>query len=48
MIPMSSGNTKKQIMFMQDMGTTLLVATPSYALHLGEEIRARGLDPAKD
>ena len=35
-IPMSSGNTKKQIMFMQDMGTTLLVATPSYALHLGE------------
>lgn len=47
-IPMSSGNTKKQIMFMQDMETTLLVATPSYALHLGEEIRARGLDPAKD
>ena len=47
-IPMSSGNTKKQIMFMQDRGTTLLVATPSYALHLGEEIRARGLDPSKD
>ena len=47
-IPMSSGNTKKQIMFMQDVGTTLLVATPSYALHLGEEIRARGLDPEKD
>lgn len=45
---MSSGNTKKQIMFMQDVGTTLLVATPSYALHLGEEIRARGLDPEKD
>ena len=33
---------------MQDIGTTLLVATPSYALHLGEEIRARGMDPAKD
>ncbi len=47
-IPMSSGNTKKQIMFLQDMGVTLLVATPSYALHLGEEIRARGLDPEKD
>lgn len=47
-IPMSSGNTKKQIMFMQDMEVTLLVATPSYALHLGEEIRARGIDPAKD
>lgn len=47
-IPMSSGNTNKQIMFMQDMETTLLVATPSYALHLGEELRNRGLDPAKD
>ncbi|MDR1801413.1 MAG: phenylacetate--CoA ligase [Lachnospiraceae bacterium] len=47
-IPMSSGNTKKQIMFMQDLGVTLLVATPSYALHLGEEIRARGIDPEKD
>lgn len=47
-IPMSSGNTNKQIMFLQDMGVTLLVATPSYALHLGEEIRNRGLDPAKD
>lgn len=47
-IPMSSGNTNKQIMFLQDMGVTLLVATPSYALHLGEEIRRRGLDPEKD
>lgn len=47
-IPMSSGNTNKQIMFLQDMGVTLLVATPSYALHLGEEIRNRGLNPSKD
>lgn len=47
-IPMSSGNTKKQIMFLKDMGVTLLVATPSYALHLGEEIRKSGLDPEKD
>ena len=47
-IPMSSGNTKKQIMFLKDMGVTLLVATPSYALHLGEEIRRAGMDPAKD
>lgn len=47
-IPMSSGNTNKQIMFLQDLGVTLLVATPSYALHLGEEIRRRGLDPEKD
>ncbi len=46
--PTSSGNTKKQIMFMQDLKTTLLVATPSYALHIGEVIRSMGLDPAKD
>ncbi|MEF9940925.1 MAG: phenylacetate--CoA ligase [Lachnospiraceae bacterium] len=47
-MPCSAGNTKKQIMYMKDMGTTLLIATPSYALHLGEEIRAMGLDPQKD
>lgn len=47
-IPMSSGNTRKQIMFMQDMGTTLLVATPSYALHLGESAIEMGINPAKD
>ena len=47
-IPMSSGNTKKQIMFMQDMETTLLVATPSYALYLGEAARSMGIDPEED
>lgn len=47
-IPMSSGNTRKQIMFMQDMDTTLLVATPSYALHLGESALEMGIDPKKD
>lgn len=47
-MPMSSGNTKKQLMFMQDMGTTLLVATPSYALYLGESARAMGIDPEED
>lgn len=47
-MPMSSGNTQKQIMYLQDMEPTILVATPSYALHLGEEIRAMGLDPQKD
>ncbi len=46
--PTSSGNTQKQIMYMQDFGTTLLVATPSYALHIGEVARQMGLDPAKD
>lgn len=47
-MPMSSGNTQKQIMYLQDMEPTILVATPSYALHLGEEIRSMGLDPQKD
>lgn len=46
--PTSSGNTQKQIMYMQDFETTLLVATPSYALHIGEVIHQMGLDPAKD
>ncbi|MDR0223318.1 MAG: phenylacetate--CoA ligase [Oscillospiraceae bacterium] len=35
-IPMSSGNTEKQVMLMRDFGTTVLVSTPSYALHIGE------------
>ncbi|RVU54245.1 phenylacetate--CoA ligase [Anaerosphaera multitolerans] len=47
-IPSSVGNTKKQIMYMKDFGATLLVATPSYALHLGEVIRSMGMDPIKD
>lgn len=46
--PTSSGNTKKQIMFMQDFGTTLLVATPSYALHIAEVAISMGIDPKKD
>lgn len=46
--PTSSGNTKKQLMFMKDFGTTLLVATPSYALHIAEVAMENGLDPKKD
>ena len=46
--PTSSGNTKKQIMYMQDFETTLLVATPSYALHLGEVALSMGVNPATD
>lgn len=46
--PTSSGNTNKQIMFMQDLGTTLLVATPSYALHIAETAISMGIDPKKD
>ena len=47
-VPSSTGNSEKQIMYMQDFGTTLLVATPSYALRLAEVAREMGIDPAKD
>ncbi|NLM76672.1 MAG: phenylacetate--CoA ligase [Ruminococcaceae bacterium] len=39
-IPISSGNSERQLMFMQDFGTTVLVATPSYVLHLTEVMRS--------
>lgn len=47
-VPSSTGNSEKQIMYMQDFGTTLLVATPSYALRLAEVAREMGVDPVKD
>lgn len=47
-VPSSTGNTEKQIMFMKDFGTTLLVATPSYALRIGEVAKQMGIDPKKD
>lgn len=43
-IPMSGGNTKRQIMLMQDMGTTVLACTPSYSLFLAETARQMGVD----
>ncbi len=42
-IPCSSGNTEKQVMLMKDFGTTALVATPSYALRIGEVAREMGV-----
>ena len=47
-IPMSSGNTQRQIMMMRELGATMLCCTPSYATYLGETIREMGLDPKKD
>ena len=47
-VPSSTGNSEKQIMYMKDFGTTLLVATPSYALRLAEVAREMGVDPVKD
>lgn len=43
-IPISGGNTKRQLMLMEDFGTTILACTPSYALFLAEEAREDGLD----
>lgn len=42
-VPMGPGNTEKQLKFMEDMGTTVLTATSSYALLLAEEIAKRGI-----
>ncbi len=47
-VPMSSGNTQRQLMMMQELGTTVLCCTPSYAAYLGESIRDAGLVPGKD
>ena len=47
-VPSSTGNTEKQLMYMKDFGTTLLVATPSYAMRIAEVAREIGIDPAKD
>ena len=42
-IPMSSGNTDRQLQFMTDLGTTVLCCTPSYAAYLAECIKEKGL-----
>lgn len=42
-IPMSSGNTQRQMMCMEDFGATAIACTPSYALYLAESIRDAGL-----
>lgn len=43
-IPMSGGNTKKQIMIMKDFGSTVLTCTPSYSLFMSEAAREEGVD----
>lgn len=42
-LPMSSGNTDRQLMFMTDLGATILCCTPSYAAYLAESIKERGI-----
>ncbi len=41
-LPMSSGNTERQIQFMEDLGSTILCCTPSYALNIGEVVNEQG------
>ncbi len=43
-IPMSGGNTKKQIMIMKDFGSTVLTCTPSYSLFMAEAAMEEGVD----
>ena len=44
-LPMSSGNTERQIQFMMDLGTTILCCTPSYAAYIGESLAEQGFKP---
>ena len=44
-LPMSSGNTDRQIQFMMDLNSTILCCTPSYAAYLGESLKERGYKP---
>ncbi len=43
-IPISGGNTKKQIQLMQDFGSTAIACTPSYALYIAETMEEMGID----
>ncbi len=44
-LPMSSGNTERQIQFMQDLHSTIICCTPSYAAYIGETVKEMGLTP---
>jgi phenylacetate-CoA ligase len=44
-VPISGGNTQKQLQLMVDFGSTVIACTPSYAAYLGESIRKEGIDP---
>ena len=44
-LPMSSGNTDRQVQFMMDLGATILCCTPSYAAYIGESLKEMGYKP---
>ncbi len=46
-IPVSTGNTQRQIQIMLDYGSTILCSTPSYALYLGETLKEMGIDKSQ-
>lgn len=46
-IPVSSGNTHRQMQILQDFGSDFLCCTPSYAMFIGESLKAAGIDSAK-
>lgn len=46
-VPMSSGNTQRQIMMMKELGATMICCTPSYATLIGETVREMGIDPSE-
>jgi phenylacetate-CoA ligase len=45
-IPISGGNTTKQIQLMEDFGSSVICCTPSYALNIAEVMKEQGVDPA--
>lgn len=46
-IPISGGNTKRQLQIMKDFGTTILACTPSYAMYMAEEMEEMGIDKSE-
>jgi len=44
-IPMSSGNTERQVMFIKDLNVSILCCTPSYAAYLAESMKEMGMTP---
>ncbi len=46
-IPISGGNTKRQLQIMKDFGTTILACTPSYAMYMAEEMEELGIDKSE-
>ena len=44
-IPVSSGNTDRQVTILQDFGSSVLCCTPSYAMYIAETLEKKGIDP---